>query len=312
MIRYLYKLYKKIFKSWSKVVLYLGVLLTIYFIYVYSHKDTYEPFQAENNIVWLNGVNTPPILSENASKEKNAFCLLTRKPDDIWLQFLNTFLDTYDVYVVIDDNTVDISVHSIKYPKLYFIKIDNDICKQAGYFDSSYIIKKEVIAWDKALYYFGSLDKSYRHVWFSEDDVYLRSVDITKNIDGADNKSDLLCKEKTINTSGEVESWMHWIKAKEHFDIPWSGSLQCICRMSNKMLSAIDDFVKKNGRLNFIEILFTNIADKNGMIITNPPQFRGMEYHSEHLQNIINMALDPEVIYHAVKNTKEHEDLRNK
>jgi len=221
-------------------------------------------------------------------------------------------VQAYDVYITIDDTTIDLGPVSQGYPQLYFLQVDNERCKKAGYWDSSYIIKKEVIAWDKALYYFCSVDTSYTNVWFSEDDVYLSSMALIQTIDTFDSTSDLLCKEKNINHSGETTSWMHWIKAKEHFDPPWTGSLQCICRMSRRMMQAIDAFVKENQRLNFIEILFTTIAEKNGLTITNPPQFSGIEYHGDHLTDLETRTLDKTIIYHAIKDVHQHEMLRNK
>jgi len=47
-----------------------------------------------------------------------------RKPDSIWLNFINTFTNDYDVYVIIDDNTINIDdYNNIKFLPLMFIMI---------------------------------------------------------------------------------------------------------------------------------------------------------------------------------------------
>jgi hypothetical protein len=238
----------------------------------------------------------------------NAFCLITTKPDNIWIEFLNTFTNIYDVYIVIDDNNFDITQYKDKHPNINFIQISEEESKANGYWDASYLIKKEVIAWDKALYYFARLNRQYKNVWFCEDDVYIRDVNVISNIDTKYSATDLLSANKMNNTTGEIHSWMHWVKAQEVFDLPWSGCWVSFCRVSSKLLANIDTFVKENGKLTFLEILIPNIADKNKLSIEHPTELSGIDPAPKN----IDMVVDNSIVYHAIKNTTEHMKLRKK
>jgi len=37
----------------------------------------------------------------------------------------------------------------------------------------SSLIFNEIIAWDRALYYFSVINKNYENIWFLEDDVFI-------------------------------------------------------------------------------------------------------------------------------------------
>jgi len=239
---------------------------------------------------------------------KNAFCLITTKPDDIWIEFVNTFTNLYDVYIVVDDNTFDTGKYRENYPSIHFLLFKEEESKANGYWDASYLIKKEVIAWDKALYYFARVNTTYKNVWLCEDDVFIHSVNIIHNIDTRYPETDLLCVNKMKNTTGETNSWMHWVKAQEMFDLPWSGSLISFCRVSSRLFASIDEFVKKNEKLTFLEVLFPTVADKNGFTIEHPIELSGID----HAPKTVEAVVDNGTVYHAVKNIKAHLMLRSK
>ena len=52
---------------------------------------------------------------------KNAISLITYKPNEIMLEFFNRFTN-YDVYIIIDDNTVNYSNLGNKYSNLKIIQ----------------------------------------------------------------------------------------------------------------------------------------------------------------------------------------------
>lgn len=70
---------------------------------------------------------------------------------------------------------------------------------------------------------------------------------------------------------------MWWKEADAHVALPWSGGLQCICRMSTPLLRRIDDFVKAKQSLVFIEVLFPTLAQQNGLTIANPHEFANVD-----------------------------------
>ena len=243
---------------------------------------------------------------------KNAFVLLMRRPDIIWLNFINTFVNDYDVYVVIDDNTINID----DYNNITFLQLDNDTCKSNGYYNANYIFKKPVISWDKALYYFCKVFTKYNYVWFCEDDVYIPNVNAITSMDTKYN-SDLLTSHVAITHDGthgyimpeqtvETGPWSHWSNAKDYFDLPWVRGMAYICRLSRPLLQKVNDFVDKHHTLEFIEILFTTLAFKNNLTIEQP-----IELNQTHCCNKIDISTsDPNVIYHNIKDFKEHETLR--
>jgi hypothetical protein len=272
----------------KKIVYWCVIIVSLYLIYVYLTPRT-EGFTDE-------------------PAEKIAFCLITNRPNEVWLEFLTTFSPQYDVYVAVDDNTMNIEPYREKYPSINFIMYREAECKEKGYWDASYLIKKEVISWDKALYHFASVNTSYKHVWFCEDDVFIHNAAILQGVDAQYPLSDMICKNKITNTSGEVVSWMHWVKAQENFELPWSGSLISLCRLSRGLLQKVDEFVVKNGKLNFLEILFSNIADKNGMTIETPYTLGGIEHYPKEVGTVVDIT----IIHHAIKSMDDHVLLRKK
>jgi hypothetical protein len=238
----------------------------------------------------------------------NALCLLIKSPNTIWLDFLNGFTDIYDIYIMIDDNTVDIKALGLTYPGITCLQINNEECKNAKYWDLNYFLGKEVTSWEKAIYYFCTKNTSYEYVWFCEEDVFIHNKDILVNIDKKHNSADLLCTDLIYNTSGELKSWWHWYKAKKVFKLPWRAGLVCLCRMSRKLLEKVKAFAEEHNKLDFLEMLFPTLADHNNMLIEEPEEFSGIQYPAISESTIYNFNK----IYHAIKNIEQHKILRNK
>jgi hypothetical protein len=158
---------------------------------------------------------------------KKAICLITRTPNKIWLEFLNNF-ENYDIYVLVDDLITDYKDYEQIYANIRFIKITDDECRQHGYIHSSYmptssLVFNEIIAWDRALYYFTNMNTNYQLVWFFEDDVFLYSEETLMQID-IKNISDsvLLCKDKNPEPKEGEWSWF-WPAIEIHFLQPVAG-----------------------------------------------------------------------------------------
>ena len=241
---------------------------------------------------------------------KNAFCLITIRPNDIWLDFLQTFTSTYDVYIMIDDNSYDCTENISKYSNINFVQIEKDICKNAGYIYSSTsaIQDKDIIAWDKALYYFTIENRNYDNIWFCEEDVYIHSIDIISKLDCDYSITDLICKENIINNTGTLYDWYHMYNAPGYFELPWCKSMICFCRISLKLLDNMHKYVLQFGKLNFIELMIPTIAHQNEMIISNPTKLSTVEYRSEWNKDDI----DKTKIYHPFKNMEDHQYMRNR
>ena len=247
------------------------------------------------------------ILSVKKFNNKKAVALLTIKPNKIWLNFLLSFTNNYDVYVFVDDNNLDLKEYKTNYNKLNFIQIDNNECSINGYSNSSYNIKSDPISWDKALYYFTLINNKYEHVWFIEDDVFIHSANNIIKLDNIYSKSDLIVKANNINPDGKLSNWNHWSQINNTLILPWSMSMVCICRLSKELLKKINEFTKIHKKLNFIEFLFNTLALHNKLIISNPKEFDPIVFRNNWDINNININN----LYHPIKNISDHEYIRN-
>uniref|UniRef100_A0A6C0HSH5 Nucleotide-diphospho-sugar transferase domain-containing protein n=1 Tax=viral metagenome TaxID=1070528 RepID=A0A6C0HSH5_9ZZZZ len=237
---------------------------------------------------------------------KNAFCLITIKPNIMWLDFLKTMTENYDIYVIIDDNSFSDIKLIKKYNTIFFIRINDELCKKNGYWDSSFIIKKNPSGWDKALFYFSIFNIKYKNIWFCEDDVFFYNMNTILNIDNKYPDSDIICSNITRNNQGYKHDW-HWQQALPYFKLPWLKTMVCCCRLSNRLMFEICRFVLVFEKLTFIECLFTTIAHHEKMSIETPEEFKNIHWRNDWK----NFILDKSSLYHPFKNVEDHVSLRN-
>ena len=242
-------------------------------------------------------------------KEKNiAISLLCRSPNIIWLNFLNNFYQ-YDIFIFIDDNTKDYAnLFNIKNSKLTIIQIPDDYCKSHGYYNSlipTGNVPNKPLSWDKALFYFCRLNKSYEYVWFIEDDVFVLKEDIFKKIDNYNN-ADLCVPFNDINTTGSHEGWTHWHMLDSKFSLPWCRSMVCACRLSKRLLEEVKGYVDNHKILLYHEFMFNTIAYQKGFSIECPQELSTIEYNTPWNENNLNL----EKMYHPIKDINLHHKLR--
>ena len=237
---------------------------------------------------------------------KTAICLLTRKLNIPWVHFLKTCIN-YDIYIVIDDN------EPLYYPMLeniHIIQISDEECLRNNYYNSSTVSNlKNIIAWDKALYYFNRKNTiPYENIWFIEDDVFFMSEQTLTCIDEKYPTSDLLCAFHETNERGDIHAgWNHWVNVIHLIGTPWAHSLICVCRLSKRLLERVDAYVADRPLL-FIEALFNTLALQNHFIIDNPDELKEtITYNKKWDHN----ELDPNKIYHPIKNIDDHTLIRN-
>jgi hypothetical protein len=237
-----------------------------------------------------------------------AVCIICRDVHRAWLNFLNSFT-YYDVYIVVDNNTdEDFS----QYPNVKIIQIhNNNELERNGFTNSStspllpYFPK--IIAWDKALYHFSSMNLEYQHVWFIEDDCFFLSENTLKNIDNQYIDEDLITKDNIVNNEENPRGW-HWSVINHLIKSPRCNSLIQTCRLSKCLLQKIKSFANEKGQLFFIECMFTTLAYQNNLKIVNPVELSKLS---------LNVYTDiPDVnekyVYHAVKKIENHEMIRKK
>jgi hypothetical protein len=199
---------------------------------------------------------------------ETAICLVTKEPSRIWIEFLATFTK-YDIYILIDNISFDTSIYEEKYKNICFIKIKDQECIDTGYIHSSYMPTSslhfnEIIAWDRALYFFTQLNQ-YEHVWFFEDDCFFYGEETITKIDEKYPDPDILCRDKNPEPKEGEWGWF-WPAITIHFPPPYFHSPICAVRMSKLLLFHINEYVKEHRKLFFIEALFPSIAHKHRLM----------------------------------------------
>lgn len=244
--------------------------------------------------------------------QMNTICLLTRTLHPIWLDFLNRF-SKYRIIIVVDDNSENYAEKYADYIKtntnIQIIQLPNELCREQGYTNcNSCVGFNEIISWDKALYYFNHIDTIHHggDIWFIEDDVFFMNEDTLINIDKQYLQSDLLTSFHETNHSGEMYSWNHWVNVVGRIELPWSHSMVCACRMSRRLLGAVDEYVKKRGQLYFIESMFNTLAQHNNMKIDNPIELSSVHWNT----NWDKTDIDNTKVYHPFKNIEDHSVIR--
>lgn len=198
---------------------------------------------------------------------KNILCFLTVRPNKLVLNFYKKLKNEgYDVYVFIDDNSYFIKTQL--YDELKIIKINNNICEDAGFKSSVLFFTNKSTSRDKALYYFCKNDIDYQYIWFIEEDVFIPNEYTIQNIDKKYTDVDLLVKEHDIIYEKQENIW-HWdlVNSQIKIDPPYATSMICAIRCSKTLIKCINSYVNKYGGLFLDETLFNTIALHNNLHI---------------------------------------------
>ena len=232
-------------------------------------------------------------------------CLICFKPNDIWIEFLKTFT-TYHVYIVIDDNSIDYKEKYSLLENITLVQINNEECKENGFINMNFTIKKLISGWDKALYYFSSINTGYNNVWFFEDDVFFYNEDTLLRIDSKYNNSDLLTRCYTENISGSKNLW-HWSKIDIKFSPPYYKAMVCSLRVSSLLLSKIKSYATEHKTLFFLEALFPTICKKYKLQYDIPDELINIFWRKRFNNNEININ----TLYHPVRDISKHKYYRD-
>jgi hypothetical protein len=236
-----------------------------------------------------------------------AVCILSRYYSETWIEFLNTFDSTvYDVFFVIDDMA---KMYPENIKQVNIIQIQENRCRETNYYNSSSASNlKDILAWDKALYYFNRVSElKYDHIWFLEEDVFLMSENVFRTVDAKYPESDLLSAFHEINETGNIyNGWNHWINVIHRIGTPWAHSLISASRLSRRLLDRIDDYVQDRP-LMFIEALFNTLALQNHYSVQNPDEMR---YTITYDNQWNREQVDISCLYHPLKKIEDHIYIR--
>jgi len=246
----------------------------------------------------------------NCCKEK-AICLLTIYPHKIWMDFFSTF-HHYDIFIVIDDMKANIDELQETYPMIQFVKVSNEECEKSGYIHSSYMPSSslqfnEIIAWDRALYFFTRIHihSHYQHVWFFEEDVFFYNEQTLQSIDNIYPESDILCKEQHPEPKENEWNWF-WAAISIHFPSPYFHSMISCIRMSKQLLFHIHEYVEQYKTLFFIEAMFPSIAYRNQLQYQICDELSTLYWRREWNQE----EFTKKHIFHPIKHIEQHSLLR--
>ena len=243
---------------------------------------------------------------------KIAFCLICKSPNNIWLDFLNTFTK-HDIFIIIDDNDLDISKLVSEFKNIKFIQINNNDCIENGYMNSNLFINKNVNGWDKAIYYFSIVNNNYDYIWYMEDANFFYNEDVLNKLNDKYEKVDLITsKIDGILENFNYKAWPNWHLALDYIhniELPYYHNMSSAIRVSKKILNIISDYVNNNKTLFFIEVLFITLAIKNNLSIVYPEELN-INY-ANIWDGLDNSNINKSYIYHPIKDIDKHKILRD-
>lgn len=245
------------------------------------------------------------ILLKKKIKSKSCVCLICYKPNIIWFEFLSTFIK-YDVYVIVDDNIEDYSAKYSKFKNINIVQIKDEVCESNGFTNMNFIINKTISGWEKAMYYFSTINTEYEHIWFFEDDVFFYNEDSLCNIDSKYPNSDLLSSPYEENISGQKNYW-HWGVIDMNFLPPYYSAMVCCIRVSSCLLSQIKKYASKYKTLFFLEALFPTTCKKYKLQYDTPYELKNIVWRKDYTDEDINKTS----LYHPVKDITKHEYYRH-
>ena len=233
-----------------------------------------------------------------------AICLLGLKPNQIWIEFLNKFKN-YDIYIMIDDSK-NYTEQFKEYKNVKILHVPDKVCEKKHFSKTtSFCVGKRITSWDRALYYFSTLNKKHKYVWFIEEDVFFNSEKTLADIDKKYPTSDLL--SSITKDKEHSKEWYHWNRFEINLPEPHYKCMCCAVRMSQVMLSKIKQYVKENKQSCFLEAFFPTLCISNNLKHDTPKELDDIVYRKEYTLGEINKTN----LFHPFKDAILHTLLRN-
>ena len=237
---------------------------------------------------------------------------LTRNVNEILLKFAeniqNIYSTTHKVYIFTDNKIPK----NIKSKNVKIVYVPSHKCKNKGFIKLLFGFGS-VTAWDKAFFYFydrskKSYKKPFSHYWFIEDDVFIPSINTINNIDILYPQSDLLTASNNIYITYQND-W-HWHLAKDKIGLPWANSMVCACRLSNKLLLLVFNYIIKNKHALYHEFFFNTLALHNNLSVHTPKELYNIFYRNNWTFEDVKNNRDS--LFHPVKDLNIHIEWRKK
>ena len=258
------------------------------------------------NTLFLNSI----LENNKIVKNQNCICMMCIKPSQIWIDFLLEIKkkDDYDIFILVDDNSQQYHIDG-----LHVIQLGDQICKECGFFNSNFCVKKgEPSCWDKMFFYF-SYHNNYQNYWIIEEDVFIPTVETIRRIDKkySSKKNTVLIRSNEIKESDAVLDW-HWKHMKFRktypFKLPWFKSMVCALRLPNCFFRECKQFVLDKKRLFFIEFFINTLAEKRKIKIETIDELSEIHFRKKYT---LDDFQNKNKMYHDVKDVKLHQIIRN-
>lgn len=241
-----------------------------------------------------------------------AVVFLTRHPALETLAFAEeiAFESKFDVFIITDEKYRNKDTFSVG-GNFKIVYISDETCIESGYTNSMIgegvtTLKKNPIAWDKMLYYLCEINTIYDSVWVFEDDVFIPSYKTIEKLDDKYNGFDLVAPNNFLKSDTALD-W-HWRHIFPKIDPPYYFSMVCACKLSDKMLQLVKEYVKKNNELLFIEVLFNTLAMQNNLKVKDALELKSVVWQGE--WGMDEFILLPDNVFHPKKNIEDYFHLR--
>ncbi|CAF4029815.1 unnamed protein product [Adineta steineri] len=252
----------------------------------------------------------------NILAKNSALCFIMKYPTYQNFSFVQELTEDgkkyhLDVFMMIDDNKLNISKISTKYD-FRLLRIENNQSRYYGYQKSIELGDngREITSWDKALLYFTVLNKNYSFVWLIENDVFIPSVQAFRSLHQLySNTSDLVVPNNTVNLIGKTSTW-HWSMAADKLILPWASSMVNVVGFSQRMLVAIADYVRWLGEVPFHEFFFHSLAIHLNFTMVVPTELSTIAYRSNHSDE--ELLRQPNNLWHSFKDRVRQSTMRKR
>lgn len=246
--------------------------------------------------------------------DRSAVGFLTRQPSTELYTFArelanNSILYDLDILIVMDENRSNISNFESTF-NFQLIHVNEKDCLEYGYQKSISQAPDiyQLTAWDKALYYFNTINKSHSFVWLIEDDVFIPSTRALLALHELySNTTDVVSSQNRENTIGNTSNWW-WFLVDGYLVPPWYSSMANIIGMSRRLLNAIDEYVRWRGLVPFHEIFINTLAMHLNYTVRTPFELKHLVFRNRYEFSMIKEL--PNDFWHPVKQNIFHSAWR--
>jgi hypothetical protein len=236
-----------------------------------------------------------------------------------------------------DDNSINYSdLYSSIYKNIRFLQIENNICESSGFINSNTALgstnntnytswsELKTISWDKAYYYFSTVNTSFDNVWLIEDDCFFYNEMVLTELDFIYLRSDLItsqCMQLSIrDMRGTRSTFPRVVRTNDNDDFfelnrplylsePFYLSMQCACRLSKRVFEEIVKYINKSKSLFFFEVCIPTLVKQANLKYDCPLELKYINAPKSRIP-WNDTDINSTHIFHPVKDLNKHLEYR--